>query len=295
VDTCSASSAVRQSLRQSALSGRRSSPSAYLITGTEQVTGQRLTIAALFEPPTIKQFTALIERFDRRGESYVIPTQGRGSKPPFFCVDAGPRYLSLAKHLGADRPFLGLLHPNAIATSIEAIAEFSVKSIRAVQPDGPFFIGGWCAAGLVAYEIGQQLRAQGQEVAHLVLFDAVNPGRLDKLSVKEAIFVQADEFCRKIWFHLRAMTQLSSGNLLAYFLARLKNLWHTLTRRKGPARVTTKFLRQVFSRQSPNMYFMGRRYRPKSYDGRVVLFRRSLRAISRASYLEARFGRRHSR
>jgi len=58
---------------------------------------------------------------------------------------------------------------HAVATSIEAMAEFSVKAIRAIQPDGPYLVGGWCASGLTAYEIAQQLRAQGQEVALLVL------------------------------------------------------------------------------------------------------------------------------
>jgi thioesterase domain-containing protein len=111
---------------------------------------------------------------------------------------------------------------------------------------------------------------------------------LDTLSVIHAIFAQADELRRKIWFHLRRMTQLEFGEVPAYFLARLKSVWHTLTRRTGPARVTTEFLRQVFPRQLPNMYLMGRRYRPKSYDGRVVLVRRSLRAISR--YLDWKLG-----
>ena len=36
------------------------------------------------------------------------------------------------------------------------------------------------------------------------------------------------------------------------------------------------------------MYLMGRRYRPKPYDGPVVLVRRSLRAISR--YLDWKLG-----
>jgi oxalate---CoA ligase len=123
-----------------------------VIAGTEQVTGQRLTIAALFEAPTITQFATLVEQSGPRGQSYVVAIQGRGSKPPFFCVDAGPRYLRLAECLDTDRPFLGLLHPNAVATGIEAMAEFSVKTIRAVQPDGPYFVGGWCASGLIAYE-----------------------------------------------------------------------------------------------------------------------------------------------
>jgi acyl-CoA synthetase (AMP-forming)/AMP-acid ligase II/thioesterase domain-containing protein/acyl carrier protein len=259
-----------------------------MIAGIEQVTGRRLTVAALFQAPTIKQLAAFIEESDPVWQPYVVPIRGGGSQPPFFCVDGGPRYLSLARRLCTDRPILGLLHPNAIATSIKAMAEFSVKSIRAVQPEGPYFVAGWCASGLIAYEIAQQLRAQGQEVALLVLFDAVNPGRLDRLSVMRTIFVQADELCRKIWFHLRSMTRLDFGDLRAYFLERLKNVWHTLTRRTWPARATIEFLRPVLRRQPPNMHVMGRRYRPKPYNGRVVLVRRSLRAISR--YLDWQLG-----
>ena len=176
-----------------------------LIAAIEQVTGRMLTMAALFQAPTIRELAAFLDRYDPEQQPYVVPIQGKGSKPSFFCVDAGPRYLRLAQRLGTDRPFLGLLCPNAIATSIEAIAEFSVKSIRAVQPNGPYFVGGWCTAGLIAYEIAQQLQSQGEEVALLVLFDAVNPGRSDELSVRQVIFVQADELFRKILFHLRSM------------------------------------------------------------------------------------------
>jgi thioesterase domain-containing protein/acyl carrier protein len=252
-----------------------------LIAAIEQVMGRGLTVAALFQAPTIRQFAAFLDKYDPAWEPNVVPVQGTGSKPPFFCVEAGPRYLTLAQRLGTDRPFLGLLCPNGLATSIEARAEYSVKLIRAVQPIGPYFVGGWCAAGLIAYETAQQLQAQGQEVALLVLFDAVNPGRLDELSVVQVMFVLAGEFCRKIWFHLRWMTRLEYGHLPTYFLERLKNVWHTLIRRTWPARVSRKFLRSVLTREPPNLYAMGRRYRAKPYNGRVVLFRRSLRAISK--------------
>ena len=68
-------------------------------------------------------------------------------------------------------------------------------------------------------------------MALLVLLDSVNPARLDGLSVTQAFFVQADELCRKIWFHLRSMTRLEFADLRACFLKRPKNVWHTLTRR----------------------------------------------------------------
>jgi oxalate---CoA ligase len=121
-----------------------------LIAGIEQVTGQSLTIAALFQAPTIKELAAFIQQSGSGGQPYIVPIRSMGNQLPFFCVDAGPRYLNLARRLSTDQPIIGLLHPNAISNSIEAMAEFSVKSIRAVQPHGPYFIAGWCTAGLVA-------------------------------------------------------------------------------------------------------------------------------------------------
>jgi thioesterase domain-containing protein len=220
--------------------------------------------------------TASLPRRNRR----LLEDQSSG-------VHAGPSYLSLAQRLGPDQPFLGLLHPDSVATSIKAMAEFSVKSIRAVQLDGPYFVAGWCSAGLIACEIAQRLLIQGQEVALLTLFDAVNPGRLDELSVPQVLFVLADETFRKIWFHLRSMSRLGFRDLPAYARERLKNVWHTLTRRTWPARVGMELLHQV-SREPANMYLLGRRYRPTPYNGRVLLFRRSLRPISR--YLDWRLG-----
>jgi oxalate---CoA ligase len=252
-----------------------------LLAGIKQITTRDLTISALFQAPTVKLLAARIEQCGGEWHPYVVPIQGKGSRPPFFCVEAGPRYLSLARRLGTDRPFMGLVHPDTIATGIETLAEFNVKSIRAVQPEGPYFIGGWCTAGLVAYEMAQQLRARGQEVRLLVLFDSVNPSRLDGLSVMHANLVQGDELCRKIWFHLRSMARLEFKRLPAYFCARFKNVWHTLTRRTWLARTGMAFRRPVFEREYPAMYLMGKRYRPKPYEGAVLLFRRSLRPISK--------------
>ena len=48
--------------------------------------------------------------------------------------------------------------------------------MRRVQPDGPYQLGGWSFGGLVAYEMAQQLRAAGADVALLALLDTVAPG-----------------------------------------------------------------------------------------------------------------------
>ena len=39
------------------------------------------------------------------------------------------------------------------------------KEIRSVQPKGPYYIGGWCAAGPLAVETARQIIESGEEVA----------------------------------------------------------------------------------------------------------------------------------
>ncbi len=62
-----------------------------------------------------------------------------------------------------------------------------VKEIRTVQPEGPYFVGGYSFGGLVAFEIARQLQTQGQDIALLALFDTAAPGYAQpKLNSDEA-------------------------------------------------------------------------------------------------------------
>src|SRR5205823_2243155 len=56
-----------------------------------------------------------------------------------------------------------------------------VAALQAVQPVGPYLLGGWSFGGVVAFEMAQQLHAQGQTVALLALLDswAPTPGLTD--------------------------------------------------------------------------------------------------------------------
>ena len=56
--------------------------------------------------------------------------------------------------------------------TIEDMARDYVPLIRAVQPTGPYRLGGYCAGGLVAYELARLLRSQGEVVDRLVLMNS---------------------------------------------------------------------------------------------------------------------------
>jgi thioesterase domain-containing protein len=51
-----------------------------------------------------------------------------------------------------------------------------LREIRQVQPEGPYYFGGYSFGGMVALEMADQLRAQGQETIFIGLFDTF-PGK----------------------------------------------------------------------------------------------------------------------
>jgi hypothetical protein len=81
----------------------------------------------------------------------------------------------LARALGPDQPFYALdpykLDDLAVPPTLEEIAATHLEALRAIQPAGPYLLGGFCNGGLVAYEMARQLHAAGQTVDLLVLMD----------------------------------------------------------------------------------------------------------------------------
>jgi thioesterase domain-containing protein len=158
-----------------------------LFSQIEKSLGHKLPLASLFRAPTIAALAALIHEPGRNhGWSPLMAIQPRGNRLPFFAVHCGFGqvlfYRPLAQLLGPDQPFYGFQSEGLDGrpfkhTSIEAIAKYYIEAMRGVQPHGPYFLGGYCTGGVIAFEMAQQLRAAGEEVGLLVLFDAYNPVR----------------------------------------------------------------------------------------------------------------------
>jgi len=69
------------------------------------------------------------------------------------------------------------------------VAERYLAELRAVQPHGPYRLGGYSFGGNVAFEMALRLRAAGETVANLVLIDALPPETYHGVRVSE------DGFC----------------------------------------------------------------------------------------------------
>ena len=117
-----------------------------------------------------------------RPRELLVALQPEGSGTPWFMVHPPGGivvcYQALSQRLGRERPFYGIrsrgLHgePDLPGRLEEMAAEY-VAAIREVQPRGPYLLGGWSAGGLVALEMAQQLRAQGESIRMLALLDTI--------------------------------------------------------------------------------------------------------------------------
>ena len=164
--------------------GGHSLKAAQLFFLLEQVYGRHLPLATLFQAPTIAELAAVLSR-----EQWVPPWQSlvaiqpSGTARPIFMVPGiGGNVLvfaQLAKRLGVDQPFYGLQARGLDGketpfTSVPEMAKHYIGEIRTARPHGPYIVLGLCTGGLIAYEMAQQLREQG-ETATLVMMDTWHP------------------------------------------------------------------------------------------------------------------------
>src|SRR5262249_50088841 len=146
-----------------------------------------------------------------------------------------------------------------------------VKTIHETQEEGPYFLGGWCTAGLVAYEVAQQLRAKGQTVALLVLFDVVNRACFKKASRLEAVRAQIYFLAEKLRYHFAQSRRLGRKAGRAYILDKLATILLNLGRRLW--RLSHK-LHQGLGRQLDGwpldreeaLFYATRSFRPQPYS-----------------------------
>jgi thioesterase domain-containing protein/acyl carrier protein len=146
-----------------------------------------LPLTTLFEATTVAELAALLggdSEEETESESVLVAIQPEGSRPPFYCVHPLDGevlgYRHLARYLGPEQPLYGLQVPALESAaedspSIEAMAARYLEAVRSIQPEGPYFLGGWSFGCSVAYEMAQALLRDGQAVALLVLLDGVPP------------------------------------------------------------------------------------------------------------------------
>ncbi|MEX2209207.1 MAG: beta-ketoacyl synthase N-terminal-like domain-containing protein [Myxococcota bacterium] len=177
-------------------------------------------ISVLFEAPNIEKCAALVRedlgielggaqpevRRKERRSRFLVPLQtGTASRPPFFLV-AGMfgnvlNLRHLAQHLGSDQTVYaiqakGLLGDDEPHRRFPDMARDYLEEVRAVQPDGPYYIGGFSGGGITALEMAMQLLAQEQEIGILVLLDSL-PAENVPLGAARRLRIHAQRMARE--------------------------------------------------------------------------------------------------
>lgn len=160
--------------------------------------GKQLPLSTLLTNRAIEDLAARIKDDQTQHSSSLVPIQPQGSQRPFFCVHpAGGHvlcYIDLAKYLGKDQPVYGLqaqgFNPGeTLFTRVEDMANFYIETIKQVQPESPYKIGGWSFGGVVAFEMARQLLERGEQVDVLAIMDAWTPILLDPNKAIDGVYL----------------------------------------------------------------------------------------------------------
>lgn len=166
--------------------GGHSLLAANLWTQIEKITEKKLPLATLFQAPTIEQLANALreEGWSPSCSSLMVIQPGSPKKTPLFCIHVLGRglefYRPMARYFDPEQPMYGLTteistldQKEAPANRVEDLAEFYVKEMQTLQPQGPYLLTGVSFGGEVAFEMAQILMAQGEKVALLALLDTL--------------------------------------------------------------------------------------------------------------------------
>jgi oxalate---CoA ligase len=252
-----------------------------------KVFGKTFPPGALLQAPTVEQLARLIDG-DDGARSCLVLIQPGGPKLPFYYVHGPGGDVLHARRLAAlmsrSQAFYGVQARGLYGTQpphrrIEDMAAHYVSEIRRHQPHGPYFVGGFCFGGQVAFEMARQLHLQGERVALVAMIDSYVRRFAPSSSAPSSRSHVVRRALRKLQFHLATFRRLDRAARRRYLATRLGNARMTLTM---AARRRLEQLFTAFGLATPEAfrprdltlihYEAGRAYLPRPYAGSVTLF-----------------------
>jgi len=262
--------------------GGQSLSAVSLFAKIEHEFGKKLPLATLFNAPTIEALATVLQGEDGRGSwSSLVAISPSGSKPPLFLVHgAGGNvllYRNLAQYLAPDVPLYGLQSKGLDGKSqppsaVEEMADCYVRELRTIRPKGPYYLGGYCLGGTIAYEMAQILHRQGEEVPLVAMLDTYNYSLALKVSFRSFLY-------QKARFHLANMSALRPSQMVTYLREKMRlglggELANLKTSMPGSsvASVSRATSGPEAAIQAINDY-AAEHYNPVPYPGRLTLFK----------------------
>jgi thioesterase domain-containing protein/acyl carrier protein len=258
-----------------------------VLISLEQIVGRELPNAILIENPTVSGLARAL-RAGAQGEgSRLIGLRATGSAAPIFCIHPygghTTGYVELVRQMGPEQPVFGiqargLQGEAAPLRTIEAMAADYIGLVKAHQPSGPYRLAGHSMGGCIAYEMAQQLTRAGDSVALLALFDSRAQNASAQPLYRNGAY---GRMASKDWLSDEAV-------MLGILFPKLDMDWESL--RAAPPAQHWLMVKDAIVGQGllPSGTGQGqveqllavtrandealRTYRPRSYDGDVLLF-----------------------
>jgi amino acid adenylation domain-containing protein len=226
-----------------------------LLAKMEEVFRRQLPIRSALEDTTVAGLAKLAGT--GRASEAVNTATPSGSAPALFIINpylgSAVRFRRFAAHLRGSTPVVGLQVQGAQGTgSVPELAREALAQVKAVQPHGPYLVGGHSAGGLVAVEVARLLKDQGDDVLDVLLIDSPVIGSwLDHIWAEWALNwpVLRDARARERVAMVRATVRTRLGKL----------------RRSRPG------LAASVERATRRTNMAVRHYRPTPYSGQVTL------------------------
>lgn len=177
--------------------GGNSLSSIRLMQALKQKLNRDVSVADIFTYPTIAALATRAMPAENRLASRstkemqtVLPIKTQGEPTLFLIHPLGGlalAYLPLANYLncalyGLQDPYFG---QNNSFDSIEMLVDNYTAQLRMIQPQGPYYLGGWSLGGNIALLMADKLKNQGETVKQLFLIDSFRQLFLESLSEEE--------------------------------------------------------------------------------------------------------------
>ena len=195
----------------------------------EKVFGKRLPVSVLYEAPTIEKLSKVLLNRSRDPWQSIVPIRSGGSKNPLFMVHGAHGnillYKDLVKYIEPDIPLYGIQAKGLDGRTpahqtIEAMASDYLSELLKIQPNGPYYLLGYCMGGTVALEMSQKLEASGRKVAFLGMIETYKWSSLPKRSKLDWTIYHLE----KILFHWKNILLLKGKERQIFFNKKLREL-----------------------------------------------------------------------
>ncbi|CDH24832.1 non-ribosomal peptide synthetase [Xenorhabdus bovienii] len=153
--------------------------------------GLNFTLNSLFQYPVLTELAVKITTdVLLQPQNSAILVRSGGRKEPLFFVPSGlgdySYVFGLSQFISSNYPIYALPWPSINEESVSTMEEFAVRMVtlmKAIQPTGPYRIGGYSSGGILAHAIAQRLLNSREQVNFLGFIDTPAPHYFGKEAV----------------------------------------------------------------------------------------------------------------